>query len=147
MRLFCKWLRTRLTRDYVRRTSETATVAQRDTKNGRFLPGNSGFGGRPKGSRNKLGEQFISDLAAVWQKHGLTALEQCAIDEPAQFCRVVASLLPKQAEMNVDVSVMHDVSSVVEAFRVASDLLGTDPRAGMKRLKNVSPMIEHDDER
>jgi hypothetical protein len=127
--------------------SDTASApAERDQKTGQFLKGYTG-GGRPKGSRNKLGEQFIADLADVWQKHGVTALEQCAIEEPAQFCRVVASLLPKQAELNVDVSVMHDVSSVVEAFRVASDLLGTDPRAGLKRLKNVSPMIEHDDER
>jgi hypothetical protein len=125
------------------RMSDTAT-ADRDTKNGRFLPGNSGFGGRPKGSRNKLGEQFIADLADAWQKHGATALEACAIEEPAQFCRVVASLLPKQAELNVDIDIMADVSSVLQAFRVASDLLGTDPRAGLRRLKRIAPMIDHE---
>jgi hypothetical protein len=122
--------------------SDTAII-ERDAKNGRFLPGNSGFGGRPKGSRNRLGEQFIADLADVWQKHGATALERCAIEEPAQFCRVVASLLPKQAELNVDVSVMADVTSVLQAFRVASDLLGVDPASGLKRLRKIAPMIEH----
>ncbi len=36
---------------------------------GRFLSGNSG-GGRPKGSRNQLGEAFIADLYADWQANG-----------------------------------------------------------------------------
>jgi len=31
----------------------TDAAPQKDAKTGRFLPGNSGFGGRPKGSRNK----------------------------------------------------------------------------------------------
>jgi hypothetical protein len=35
---------------------------QQDEK-GRFLTGNSG-GGRPKGSRNQLGEAFVADLYA-----------------------------------------------------------------------------------
>jgi hypothetical protein len=31
---------------------------------GRFVPGNSGNGGRPKGSRNRLGEAFVAGLYA-----------------------------------------------------------------------------------
>ncbi len=37
---------------------------------GRFLPGNNGGTGRPKGSRNKLGEAFIDDLYQDWQANG-----------------------------------------------------------------------------
>jgi hypothetical protein len=39
---------------------DASTQNERDPKTGRFQPGNSGFGGRPKGSRNKLTEQFIT---------------------------------------------------------------------------------------
>jgi hypothetical protein len=34
---------------------------------------------------------------------------------------------------------------VLEAFRVASDLLGADPAAGLRRLRKIAPMIEHAD--
>ena len=37
----------------------------------RFRPGNSG---RPKGSRNKLGEDFIAALAEDFAKHGMKAI-------------------------------------------------------------------------
>jgi hypothetical protein len=42
--------------------SEVQITSGRDGKTGRFVPGNKGNGGRPKGSRNKLGEAFLEDL-------------------------------------------------------------------------------------
>ena len=41
----------------------------RDQK-GRFLAGNSGNGGRKRGSRSKLGEEFISALYSDFEEHG-----------------------------------------------------------------------------
>ena len=39
----------------------------------RFLPGNSGLPGRPKGARNKLAEAMIEDLYQDWKAHGIEA--------------------------------------------------------------------------
>ena len=39
------------------------------SKTGRFIAGNSGFGGRPKGARSKLTTEFFVDFYAAWQQH------------------------------------------------------------------------------
>jgi hypothetical protein len=113
----------------------------RNPKNGQFVVGHSGNGGRRPGARNRLGETFVADLANCWEKHGAAALEACATEEPATFCRIVATLLPKQAELNIDIEVLHDVTSKLEAFRAMNELLGVNPENGLRRLKRLAPQI------
>lgn len=63
---------------------------------GRFLPGNNGGPGRPKGSRNKLGEAFIQDFYADWEDHGADAIRTMREERPHEYVKVAASLLPKE---------------------------------------------------
>jgi hypothetical protein len=67
---------------------------------GRFISGNSG-GGRPKGSRNQLGEAFIADLYEHWQIHGMAAIRTVCDKHPADYLKIIASILPKDVNMNV----------------------------------------------
>jgi hypothetical protein len=64
-------------------------------------PGQSGNpAGRPKGSRNKLEEAFLRDLHTAWGEFGIEAIKTVAKDDPASFLRVIAGLMPKQAQVS-----------------------------------------------
>ncbi|WP_347270365.1 hypothetical protein [Rhizorhabdus histidinilytica] len=64
--------------------------------------------GRPKGSRNKLGEAFLEDMLADWQEHGKKAIATVRDERPQDYLKVVASILPK--ELNVKVSELDELS-------------------------------------
>jgi hypothetical protein len=100
----------------------------RDPETGQFLAGHSGNGGRPKGSRNKLGEQFIADLHAEWQKSGAQALERMARYDATGFVKVVASVLPKEIDATVAVKIglFEEVRNFKEAWDIARQVIGAD---------------------
>jgi hypothetical protein len=64
-----------------------------------FQPGRQKSGGRIKGSRNKISEAFLHDLAAEWEVSGPAALKCMAKEDPSGFVKVVAALLPKEFEI------------------------------------------------
>lgn len=80
-----------------------------------FKPGNPG---RPKGSRNKLGEQFLHDMLADWQEHGAATIVKVREDKPEQYLKVVAGVLPK--EMNLRVNDFDDLTDDQLARQLAS---------------------------
>jgi len=121
----------------IERMSETTPqieqrAAERD-QGGRFVIGGKPGPGRPVGSRSRLGEQFLLDLRDAWSQHGPTALARCAEEEPGQFCRIVASLLPKTIDVNATVGV--NAQSVLETFRTAVAALGNEPPSRLPSLK------------
>jgi hypothetical protein len=62
---------------------------------GRFVSGNIGGPGRPRGARNRLGEDFLADVCADWEAHGASVLAEVREKSPATYLRVVASLIPQ----------------------------------------------------
>ena len=67
-----------------------------------FKPGQSGNPkGRPKGSRNKLSEDFFRDLCKAWEIYGQSALMTVAWTHPVEFVRLVASLIPRELEATI----------------------------------------------
>lgn len=91
-----------------------------------FKPGQSGNpAGRKKGSRNKLGEHFITALQADWEEHGAAAISTVRQERPHEYLKVVASILPKELNVRVDpLEEMDDdeLTAIVAAARAACRL-------------------------
>ena len=60
--------------------------------------------GRPKGSRDKINKAFVDDFTDDWRKHGKEAIERVREERPAEYLRIAASLVPKEAKMQVNVN-------------------------------------------
>jgi hypothetical protein len=57
--------------------------------------------GRPKGARNRLGTRFLEALEADFNKFGPQAIALVREKKPEVYIKVVADLLPKEANMPV----------------------------------------------
>lgn len=90
----------------------------------RFEAGNPG---RPKGSRNRLGENFIKALADNFETHGVATIETVRTERPHEYLKVVASLLPKQVEIKegaFDGIGDDELSAIIVAARSALGVVG-----------------------
>ena len=100
-------------------------MADRDPDTGLFVKGKIGGPGRPKGSRNKLGEAFITDLYADWEENGTQVIEDVRKERPDVYLKVVASILPK--DLNVNINPLEEASD--------EELI--------QRLRDLSQVVQH----
>jgi hypothetical protein len=62
----------------------------------------TGSSSRPKDSRNKLSETFLSALADDFDTHGTDVIAKVRESRPHEYLRVKASALPKRLETETD---------------------------------------------
>jgi len=79
---------------------------QRRDEGGRFLMGNVGGPGRPKGSRNKLAQDFIDKVYDDFQAHGAAAIVAMREQSPSKYCTLVAALIPQHFKVEHDHTVL-----------------------------------------
>jgi hypothetical protein len=79
----------------------------------------TGHSGRPAGTRNKLTGRFLEDLLREWQEGGAAALKICRIEEPTRFCQIVASLQPKEFQVETLLSDASEteIDNLIESIR------------------------------
>src|SRR5262245_25048475 len=88
------------------------------TSNGTFLPGHSP--GRPRGSRNRLQSSFLYALAEDFEKHGADAIRICRIEEPSRYVQIIASLMPRELEIEhgvIDDATDQELAVMLERIR------------------------------
>jgi Family of unknown function (DUF5681) len=109
-----------------------------------WKPGESGNpAGRPLGSRNKLSESVIQDIAADWAIGGPETIARVRMTDPATYFRVVASILPKDVLVNVQQQTPGGLDP--EAWATLRSLLDVIQRVGIEgEPQQVFEMIETD---
>jgi hypothetical protein len=53
-----------------------------------------------KGARNRLSHTFLEALQKDFAEHGEEAIKICRIERPAEYCKMVAGLLPRELDIS-----------------------------------------------
>jgi hypothetical protein len=109
--------------------------------------------GRPKGSKNKLGEDFVAALHADFTKHGADAIVKTRVERPNEYLKIIASIMPKDVNLNVndyddltDEQLIERIRSLESAFAEAIALgvgarkAGVDSEGGDEPAGDISPV-------
>ena len=92
---------------------------------GQFQPGHKGGPGRPKGSRNKLEEDFLKLLHDDWVANGASVIERVRSEDPSTYMRIVAQVLPKESKVDVEHSGAIEHRGLPEIGSRVGDLLAS----------------------
>ena len=112
------------------------TTAKKQPRGRPFPSGQSGNPrGRPKGARNRLGTQFLEALEADFNQFGIQAIALVRERKPEVYMRVVADLLPKEANINVEAG-----EAFVNLWRRISEGFGDELAT---QLDEEPPEVEH----
>ena len=122
------------------RTATTADRTARKQRRGRpFRPGQSGNPkGRPRGARNRLGTQFLEALETDFNQFGPQAIALVREKKPEVYMRVVADLLPKEANINVEAG-----EAFVKLWGKISDGLGDELAESLDAVQEQSAPVRH----
>ncbi len=104
---------------------------------GRFQPGNKFGPGRPRGSKHRLAETLLFELADDFDQHGRDAIIACREQNPANYLRIISACIPK--EMLIETSNPLDdytteeldiaIRKLLDEIREQSDAEGEDDEA------------------
>lgn len=87
--------------------------------------------GRPRGRRDAITNAFLKNLEADWRENGVKALIDARTKSPVEYVKLVASLLPKNVELDASdrlVDLLRALGSATDDPSLASE--DTDLRTG-----------------
>jgi hypothetical protein len=125
----------------------TEQLEGRERSLANLKPFQAGNPGRPKGSRNKLAEDFVAKLYEDFQANGVMAIQECRAKSPDTYVKVIAGLLPK--EMHISASPLEEMSAddIADALaRIAAlrtALLGSDGATVARRADAAEERKPH----
>lgn len=94
--------------------------------------------GRPAGSRHKLSEAFLAAMLDVWLEKGAETIRRVATEQPLEYLKLVASLLPPkdaricQCEGMCEKDFNDLTRAIVEGIRADRDAREAKARGGLE---------------
>jgi hypothetical protein len=106
-----------------------------------FEPGNPG-GGRPRGAKNRLHRAFVEALHADFEEHGAAAIRICRMEDPTNYLRVIASILPRELTIETAAADLTDDELETMIQRLRTEMLG--PLTPEPLLIEARPNVERE---
>lgn len=83
-------------------------------------------GGKPKGLRDTISKTFLKALKEDFDEHGVQAIAEMREKDTSSYIKVVASLIPKEMNLNIRESVFEQLSddeliALLDAIRRAGN--------------------------
>lgn len=105
-----------------------------------FKPGKSpNPGGKPVASRNRLQGDFMKALADDFAENGAEAIRRTRTEAPAQYLKVVASLMPKELEIKRPLEELSDDELIAGVAALQSLLDSQRPQGGDAGAEGEQP--------
>lgn len=112
-----------------------------------FEPGNrANPGGKPTAARNALSTRFIKALAKDFDEFGEEAICEVREKDPAKYLSIVASLVPKDMNINLDTNLFAEftdeqlivlASIIDQAGSALATPQGAEEAAGESELSKI----------
>ena len=88
--------------------------------------------GRPKGSRNKINQEYLDKFAESFAKHGSAVFEEVREKMPHVYLRLAAELLPKQHSGANDEPLVPPAATVLLTIEGGDAPGAAAPKAGAR---------------
>jgi hypothetical protein len=87
------------------------------------MAGRGNPGGSPEATRRAVNKAFLQDMRKAWDKHGMKALEQCAKNQPAAFCKMYVVPREMKVEHSPGIASLTDeqIETAIAAIREMLD--------------------------
>ena len=129
--------------DVAESPKETArNTVLRDPVTGKFLAGTKAGPGRPKGRKDRLNEQVIQTLEALWTKRGAEIIDQLAAEKPEVVASLIARLIPQELATQ---AITGDDKEKAQGNQEVTIKVVTDQRHDVLPPREVVGELMHDD--
>ena len=90
------------------------------------------------GSRTKLCKRLLEDLFADWQEGGVAAIKMMRIENPSGYCKMMASILPKELLFENTATELDDDQLAELIGHIREQLLARNEPLQLTEMKTIT---------